>query len=300
MNNGREITVRYSLFLTMVDGKAINSITGTSSAQRCYLCGETISNFNNIDAMRNKSVLHQSYLEHGISSLHAWIRCFEMFLRIAYRIDFCEWRISSKNSSLFEIQKRRIQKEFRARLGLIVDKPKPGGAGNSNDGNTARRFFENVDISAEITGIDKDVMVRMKNILIAVSCGMEIEGDKFREYCYETAQMYILLYGWYYMPTTVHKLLIHGHEIISYSVLPIGIMSEDAQESRNKDIARYRENFSRKSSRVNTNTDIFNRMIITSDPLIAALSGKPRKPTKPLPIDVRNMMVKYDNEDTAE
>lgn len=46
--------------------------------------------------------------------------------------------------------KSRIQKEFREKTGLIIDQPKPG-FGNSNDGNTARRFFQNAELSAEIT-----------------------------------------------------------------------------------------------------------------------------------------------------
>lgn len=47
-------------------------------------------------------------------------------------------------------------------------------------------------------------------------------------------------------------------------------MSEDAQESRNKDIKKYRENFSRKSSRLLTMKDVFNRLLVTSDPLISS------------------------------
>ena len=38
----------------------------------------------------------------------------------------------------------------------MVDKPKAGGFGNSNDGNTGRRFFQNVDLSSKIIEIDKD------------------------------------------------------------------------------------------------------------------------------------------------
>lgn len=37
-------------------------------------------------------------------------------------------------------RKTKIQDDFRKRLGLLIDVPKPG-FGSSNDGNTARRFF---------------------------------------------------------------------------------------------------------------------------------------------------------------
>ena len=37
------------------------------------------------------------------------------------------------------------------------------------------------------------------------------------------------------MPTTVHKILIHGPEV-EKCILPIGQLSEEASEARNKDI----------------------------------------------------------------
>ena len=51
-------------------------------------------------------------------------------------------------------------------MGLIVDQPKPG-FGNTNDGNTARRFFQNAEKSAEITKIDVNLK---KNARVAYCC----------------------------------------------------------------------------------------------------------------------------------
>lgn len=39
---------------------------------------------------------------------------------------------------------------------MIVDKSKPG-YGNSNYGNTTKRFFENTDVSSSITGVDTEI-----------------------------------------------------------------------------------------------------------------------------------------------
>ena len=50
-----------------------------------------------------------------------------------------------------EKRKKQIQDEFLKQLALRIDFPKPG-FGSSNDGNTARRFFDNYEKSAEITG----------------------------------------------------------------------------------------------------------------------------------------------------
>ena len=49
-------------------------------------------------------------------------------------------------------------------MGLIVDKPKPG-FGNTNDGNTARRFFMKPDLSGEITGLDINLIKNFSTLL---------------------------------------------------------------------------------------------------------------------------------------
>lgn len=78
------------------------------------------------------------------------------------------------------------------------------------------------------------------------------------------------------MPVSVHKVLCHGKDIIASCILPIGQLSEEAQEARNKDCRKYRELFTRKTSRIDTNTDLFNRLLISSDPYIASLRKAPK------------------------
>ena len=141
-------------------------------------------------------------------------------------------------------------------MGLHIDRPKPG-YGNSNDGNTARFFFGKAEVSSEITGIDLNIIRRFHVILQVLSSGYDIDFAKFRNYAVETANIFVTLYPWYYMPTTVHKILIHGPEVIEKCILPIGQLSEEASEARNKDIKKYREGFARKTSRIENLDDIF-------------------------------------------
>lgn len=115
----------------------------------------------------------------------------------------------------------RIQKEFRDRTGLIVDHPKPG-CGNSNDGNTARRFFANPEISADITKVDLTLIKKLHTILIVVSSGQNINIEKFRSFAHETAKYFVEKYPWYCMPPTLHKFLIHGPEIIENAICQLG------------------------------------------------------------------------------
>jgi len=85
------------------------------------------------------------------------------------------------------------------------------------------------------------------------------------------------------MPTSVHKLLIHGSAILSAALLPISQLVEEAQEARNKDIKKFREHCTRKLSRESTNLDLMRRLMLTSDPVISSLSELPKKSGGSLP-----------------
>lgn len=77
----------------------------------------------------------------------------------------------------------------------------------------------------------------------------KINIDYFRKYCLETAKRYVSLYKWYHMPPSLHIILIHGYQILENFDVPCGSLSEEAQESRNKNIKRFREDLSRKMTR---------------------------------------------------
>ena len=66
---------------------------------------------------------------------------------------------------------------------------------------------------------------------------------------------------------SLHKILIHGPEIIENLVLPIGLFSEEA---RNKEFKCYREHHSHKVSRTKTNKDVMKRLLCTYDPVISS------------------------------
>lgn len=184
----------------------------------------------------------------------------------------------------FAQRKREIQDKFK-QIGLIVDRPKQGG-GNTNDGNTARRFFKDPIKSAEITGVNENLIRRFGVILQTLSCFYEININAFANYVEDTRQLYINSYPWYYMPTSVHKILVHGPEIINSCILPIGQMSEKALEAKNKDCRRYREHSTRKISRWHTNRDLLSMLLISSDPIISSLRVSTTNKHTPLSIEV--------------
>ncbi|XP_043478801.1 uncharacterized protein LOC122509098 [Leptopilina heterotoma] len=292
--NGQEIKINFKMYFTMIDMKVCNAVTNTTSAMRCYLCKATSSQFNDINAMKTKEI-DESALGFGLSTLHAWMRCMEFFLHVGYKMQTKTWQARKSDKIIIEERKRVIQGAFKNQLELIIDTPKVG-SGNSNDGNTARRFFENYDVSARILGVDSDLMKRVYVILQVMSSGFAVNVNAFQQYSFETAEICVSLYPWYCMSTTVHKVFIHGAVIIDWSPLPIGQMSEDAQEARNKDIRNYREHFARKSSRTTTMQDVFNRLLVISDPFISSKEKKHPKSRKQLSVEVTQLLIGTENE----
>lgn len=198
-------------------------------------------------------------LEFGLSILHARIRLFEAVLHLAYKLTVQKWQLrGGEEKEKVKLRKLSIQNEFKSKMGLIVDVPK-ANFGNTNDGNTSRRFFANHELSAEITGIDATFIYRLKIILEVLSSGHEVNLEKFSDYATETAELYIQLYPWHPMTPTLHKILVHGPQVIRHALLPIGQLSEEAAEARNKYIRLYRQNFARKFSRQECNADVLNR-----------------------------------------
>ena len=64
------------------------------------------------------------------------------------------------------------------------------------------------------------------------------------------------------MSQTLHKVFIHGHLMVEFFNLPLGMMSEG--EASNKYFKKYRECFTRKCDRRKTNLDLFYRLLCHS------------------------------------
>ena len=111
----------------------------------------------------------------------------------------------------------------------------------------------------------------------------------------ETEKLFVKLYPWYYIPQSLHKLLIHSPAIINRISLPIGMMSEEAQEATNKFFKWFRERHARKASRCMANEDILKRFLCSSDPVIASLRQTCTSKKKDFPVEVLELLLSGDN-----
>lgn len=153
---------------------------------------------------------------------------------------------------------------------MNIDKPLVG-YGSTNDGNTARRFFQHFETTSAITGIDKDLLQKVNILLMAINSKHKVNPDKFDKYCRDILTLLFNLYSWKEMTPTVHKVLCHGKIIIQHNILPLGELTEEPQESRNKDFKHVQQFSSRKCSRKSQNEDIFNNLFLSSDPVLSSI-----------------------------
>lgn len=140
----------------------------------------------------------------------------------------------------------------------------------TNDGNTARKFFSDIKLTTKITDLNEELIKSFAVILQAISCGEVINAVKFSHFAKDTAKMFVKVYGWYYMSSSVHKLLIRGEAVISHFTISIGHLSKKASEMRNKEFRLYRRNHLQ-TNRNATNEDLLNHLLVTFHSLISSL-----------------------------
>lgn len=274
LNDTQFVYVRFSPYLTAIDGKVLNALTDTKSFQACPICHSSQRDFlGNKNFKCLKFLPVSDNLKYGVSPLHCWIRIFEFVLHAGYKLEVKKWPITDPcDKQAMLKRKASIQEMFWAKLALKVDKPKQGGFGNTNTGNTARRAFANFKKFSEITGVDQQIIYNLRIILICLSCQLPINLEKFEAYCHQTGEMIVDSYPWLPMTPTLHKIIVHSRQIMENTVLPVGCFGEEASESRNKIYKSDRLHHSRKHSRFESLGDVFKRALDTSDPVISSLN----------------------------
>ena len=270
----RFVEVKHKIHKTMMDVKAKNAICDNKSAMTCFLCKATPKQMNNIKKIKTLRTLRKYLKFSGICNLHAWLRCFDAINNLSDRLDIKKWR--AKAVLIAKRRQKRIER-YWLEFGLVVDQPRAGGAGNSNTGNTARRAFQNEQLLADITGVNVNLIHRLHVLCCIINCNHTINKMALKRYGEETARLWVLLYGWCYMPVTVHQLCFHAWESLRLTHLPLSFLSEQTLESTNKLFKQDRLHHARKTSRLDTIKDQFHRQCERSDLMVALEMHERRK-----------------------
>ncbi|KAE8740779.1 hypothetical protein FOCC_FOCC013703, partial [Frankliniella occidentalis] len=198
---GDYIFISHQLVPSMFDGKICPVLTGTTASSRCEVCNAVPCQMNDLKVLKKLKINVETY-RFGLSPLHArirniiWLslysgvrlslRCLEFILNLAYRLDIQTWRAcSTEHKQSVAERKKMIQETYRQENRLLLDCVQQG-FGTTNDGNTSRRFFEEVQMAARVTGVCEKLIERSSRILKVLSCGRIISVTAFRKYSLDT------------------------------------------------------------------------------------------------------------------
>ena len=190
LNRIADVKVNYELHLTIVDQKVVNALTKIKYSMRCYICGATPTQFNNLEEMPCSDPTTYMY---GLSPLHKLIRCFEMLLHIAYRAEIQKWRVSSAaDKEKVKRKNQEIHDRFKVKLGIKVDEPKTRCRKYKRREHSSKGFPERKGVCGCLW-FGPNLIHRYHMILVALSCKLPLDPKVFGTYCRETAELQLQL-----------------------------------------------------------------------------------------------------------
>ena len=133
------------------------------------------------------------------------------------------------------------------------------------------------DVTAAICGVPNQLVKNLHIIWSTLASGFAVDPDKFQALCDETRDIYFderSGVSWYNISPTLHKVLVHGGDLIRNCVLPIGLTNEEAGEGNNKILRHVRLFHSRKNSWLDGMADLYHRLMDISDPVILEITKK--------------------------
>ncbi|GBN45209.1 hypothetical protein AVEN_186087-1 [Araneus ventricosus] len=142
--------------------------------------------------------------------------------------------------------------------------------------------------SVEVSGED---MCRPRHLTMVRNLELFVKRANDTAFCnenFEKSQMILMQDDMIERLRMFHSFC--GRGIIEACILPIGSYFEEAQEARNKHNRQYRELFTRKSSRINTNTDLLHRLLVLSDPYIASLRAAPKSEKRKMDREMKKLL----------
>ena len=211
------------------------------------------------------------------SPLYSYTCVFRWYMLLVYHIHSGskKW---SPTSVKVKLSLKFVTGFLYEKTGLRIDQPSSDG-GTTSTGNVARECFSNKNdlihwISSLLPPEYHNPLAKIQNNLSAIlrtfSCSREINTDALDIICRETYEFILLQFPWANITPSLHKLLAHCTELIRDCNDRYGLkdFSEEAVESCNKLIRRYREHLARKNSFTHNTRDIFVRLLSHSDPLM--------------------------------
>ena len=213
------------------------------------------------------------------SPLHSYTCVFRWYMLLLYHLQAGK-SVWKPTSPPIETARKFCSEFLHEKTGLRIDQPSSDG-GTSSTGNIARQCFMNKNdfnlyacslIPPEFREKISVIQNNLSAILRIYNCSHEIQTDKLESLSKETYELILTSFPWANITPSLHKLLAHCTELIRECNNGYGLKeySEEALESCNKLIRRFREHLSRKNSFTSNIRDVFTRLLSQSDPVLSS------------------------------
>ena len=208
------VPIKYQLKSTELDGKGRVLASGKKSMANCLNCCAKPSRMAKPKHL-GKFVLKPETLELGLSPMHLRNLAMQWFCKFLLHKDFQSWSTPEGFGFLKKERMAELQYKAKDRLGLDLYKPIPGGAGNSNSGNTSRKCFANPETFASIVETSPDLVKAIGKLINALNSIEDIDADKLESHCQDILDFFHNSeYSWNWMSHSVHAAILHGPDLV--------------------------------------------------------------------------------------
>ena len=249
----------------MCEGKVINCLENITYTKECYICGEKSNTFQNTTPQIIN--IDKRKIGYGISPLHLYIRVTEWLLKIGYSIPAKNLPKPEKKSAI-EAKRQEVIRRIKQEKNFMIDVPSIS-MGRSTDGNMCRILLRDWKYFSDVLSVEEEFVERIAKILAVLNSKAPISSQDLLENSLWIFNFWKANYSFVPITPTVHKMLVHTHEINSRLPLPIGYFTEQPIESSHQLTKAFRSKHAFKSSRERILVDIFHHLLVVSHPLIS-------------------------------
>lgn len=178
-------------------------------------------------------------------------------------MEFQQWEIVESTRDQFKQRRQTIIKQIFEKFDDPEHRECKSGV------ITQRAFSEPAKLSG-LLGIDEELIVRLRNVAVALNVADPINPAKLDIYCKETYRHYLGLYSWCRIPAAVHQVLAHGAEISIHAPAPLAFVAEEAAAPRYMEIIIRQTHHGRGRNRRDKLKGVFQRALQGTDPIISS------------------------------
>jgi len=253
----------HQFILSMLDGKCLSAIGNITNTRECQICTRK---HPHLDKPGEKFRDMEDRVASCLPALHMKLRMLEFILQIGFKM---ERRNYNALKTSYKARKVEKELELQKKLKIFVNIVNPYGGGNSNTGNTARKFFRHHEEVANILGFDPRLMKDIYILILAYEHSDIIIREKVEILCGSIETRFKQLYPWVHWNPTFHKMIFHPNVLLTDTPIALGELAEEALEANHKFVKNSLETKSRKTSRLDTVGDTFRRALLRSYPTVA-------------------------------